>query len=1120
MKSETRLPGLPYAEPPSLDAGIGFAPLDFSPPVPIDAAPGETIRAIAERQRFSLPYICFLNGRVLMRAAWDAVLTATDSLCFIVLPARGGSKDIFRFVLQIGITIMSAYLLGPAGLGLTGTALQVGVAVASLAGAYLVNVLLPVAPASMGGFNSGEQGSPTYSLSAQGSQARLGGPIPRLYGRHMLTPDFAAQPYTEFAGNELYLYQLFSLGLGLSDVESIRIAKTEAWHRDTGYSDAFSDITFEIVPPGGLVTLFPANVVTSQEVSGQTLDGPNKGGDWMGGFVATPAGKACTRLAFDYAWRGGAGHLNDDGSIGGQAINIRQEARKIDDAGAPIGGWFLLAESPFQFATRTAQRVSLSFDVPEGRYEARAKRVNNSATDTRDWDEVAWEGLRAYLPGANSFPCQVLAMKARATNQLSAQASRLITVIQTSLLPTWTGDAWSGPLPTRDIFPIVADILRNTDYGAGRPDDRIDIDTLVSLHATWTARGETWDGVFDGNQSVWDVMSAVLYVGRTRPVEIGDTVTFVRDEKQTVPKMLLTPREITSGGFRIDYDLFNPSTPDDVLIEFVDERTWDFSATVRATLPGSASKNPVRLPVKGIVDRARAWRFGMYMAAHYKYRREYVTAPTEYDGRILTPMSLVQVSHPLCDWGRSADILDYDAATRGVRLSQKAALATDADNYMRLRMRDGRPWGPVRVTAGASAYSVIIDAASLAGVEAAQGPLLDFLVTPDIAMELDEEHELTAAVLGSGTAFERDTKVFGITYQGDKNIVLSLVADDDRVYSADEGEPPAESAPPLLPVTPAGPILDALTVVVRGTRFQPELGVSVRPAPGADIYLFQLSYDHISWTLLRADTGTTWEGPVEAATVWIRATAVGTVRGPAKEWFADLTATDAPPAAIAGISYDAFAQHAWLKFAAPTEDGVKGIIAKTSTVPGFNAEASGTVQYDGDVTSRILLDLGTTGEIYARVAAYNVFGQTGLNWSSELHITARRIAAGDLSPAVKDAFNNAAVLPGGVVYRVDGDGNIAGFAVISGGELHEVAAAFLVNTFTIALPGGTTAPLFIADGDGIRISDLFVKSLTADALKAVWAEVDVLRGGRLLPPTGTAMEINFNDGFIRIDKVV
>jgi hypothetical protein len=138
------------------------------------------------------------------------------------------------------------------------------------AGSMLVNALIPPPkPPSFASANALAAPSPTYSLQSQGNYARLDAAIPVQYGRVKLYPDFGAQPYAEYSGNEQYLYQLLVLGQGEFDVESINIEDTPI--------TSFDEITTELIPPGGTLTLFPSNVSTSIEVSGQELPGIKAG---------------------------------------------------------------------------------------------------------------------------------------------------------------------------------------------------------------------------------------------------------------------------------------------------------------------------------------------------------------------------------------------------------------------------------------------------------------------------------------------------------------------------------------------------------------------------------------------------------------------------------------------------------------------------------------------------------------------------------------------------------------------------------------------------------------------------------------------------------------------------
>ena len=65
--------------------------------------------------------------------------------------------------------------------------------------------------------------SPNYSLSSQINSRRIGSAIPILHGTHKITPDFAAQPYTEAIGgadgsDPSITHAIYALGLGEIDI--------------------------------------------------------------------------------------------------------------------------------------------------------------------------------------------------------------------------------------------------------------------------------------------------------------------------------------------------------------------------------------------------------------------------------------------------------------------------------------------------------------------------------------------------------------------------------------------------------------------------------------------------------------------------------------------------------------------------------------------------------------------------------------------------------------------------------------------------------------------------------------------------------------------------------------
>src|SRR5690606_25163967 len=153
------------------------------------------------------------------------------------------------------------------------------------------------------------------------------------------------------------------------------------------------------------------------------------------------------------------------------------EARAIDDDGEPAGAWSVLASETFSAATTTPQRRSDRYPVTPGRYEVRARRTDVKDTDARAGHELRWEGLKTFLDGTPAFGnVTLLALRMRATDNLSQRSSRLVNCIVTRKLPVWDPvSGWSAPQPTRSIAWAFADAAR-ADYGANLPDSRIDLE--------------------------------------------------------------------------------------------------------------------------------------------------------------------------------------------------------------------------------------------------------------------------------------------------------------------------------------------------------------------------------------------------------------------------------------------------------------------------------------------------------------------------------------------------------------------------------------------------------------------------------------------------------------------
>ena len=740
------------------------------------------VRGIEE---FDHPTICLRNAEPVLRGRWgETEIGENDLVVFVPLPqgGGGGGKNPLRTILMLAVMVAAPYLGGliAGAIGVTSTiGISLITAGVALVGTTLVNVLLPPPKPAAPSFGKGVPSpSPTYSLTAQGNQARLTQPIPVVYGRHRVFPDLAATPWAEYDGNEQYLHQLHCIGQGQYEVEQIRIEDTPI--------ASFEEIETELVPPGGAVTLFETDVVTAPEIAGQELIGVNDreaGEDgWVGPFTANPAGTRATGIGIDVVMPRGLYYAADDGSLKARTVEWEVEARAVDDDGAATGGWIAVASESVTAAENTPQRKSYRYTVTAGRYEVRARRTNDKSGDARAGHEIRWGGLKAYLDDPPAFgDVTLLAVRMRATDNLSQRSARMINCIVTRKLPVWDPETgWSGPRATRSLASAFADAARAR-YGAGLDDARIDLAALHALDAVWQSRGDRFDAVFDQSLTVWEALTRIARCGRALPFLQGGILRIARDAPRTLPVALFGPRNIVRGSFRVQYIMPGEDTADSVTVTYFSERTWTPDEVV-AALPDSATEaadKPATVDLFGCTGAEQAVREGLYMAAANRYRRRIVTFRTELEGLIPTYGDLIAITHDLPRWGQGGEVVEADGRTltlseplewdAGEETAAGTGTATVGPpvHYLALRRRDGSLSGPWPVGPGADDRTVVL--------------------REDLDLEpyTGADEERTHFAFGAGEAWGLRARVMAVRPRGEQ-VEITAVGEDARVHEADQ----------------------------------------------------------------------------------------------------------------------------------------------------------------------------------------------------------------------------------------------------------------------------------------------------------------------------------------------
>jgi hypothetical protein len=591
--------------------------------------------------------------------------------------------------------------------------------------------------------------STTYSLQAQGNEARLGNPIPVIYGRHLIYPDFAAQPYYRYQNNEQYVYQLHCIGQGYYDVEQIRI-------EDTPIS-SFKEITYQIINPKESNTLFDEDVVTSAEVAGQEL----LKDEICGGFVLNPSESVINKIEVDVAFQKGLYYANDSGNLDAKTVKWRVDARLIDDEDNALGDWFTLGTESVTAATVDGIYKTYTYNVEEGRYEVRATRLDEKDDSSRAGHEIRWVYAKGYIVSEKDYGnVTLLAIIMRATDNLSQRSSRLVNCIVTRKIPIWSPTSgWTENVATRSIAWALADILK-ADYGAKLTDKAIDLDTLYQLDLKWSSRGDTFNAVFDSKLTVYEALSRVAKVGRAVPFIQGGVVRVVRDEPKTVPVALFGPRNIVKNSLSIQYIMPSEDTADSVCVEYFSESTWKTSE-VTGTFVGSSSDKTATVELFGCTNKDQALREAVYMALANRYRRRIVTFTTELEGLIPTYGDLIAITHDMAHWGQGGEVLSQDGLT--LTLSEPVTFTEGVANVLALRQKNGSLSGPYEVEATELNTVVALKTA------------------PDIEIVTETGMERTHFAFGTTDKWSVYARVTGVRPRSDQ-VEITAVIEDNRVH--------------------------------------------------------------------------------------------------------------------------------------------------------------------------------------------------------------------------------------------------------------------------------------------------------------------------------------------------
>lgn len=799
------------------------------------------------------PIVPMLNGHEIAQADWNVEIAESDVIAFVQLPE------------------------GPAIPAIVAWVAANWVAIAAFVGAMVVSALMTPGMPEFGNPNAdAPTGSPTYNISSRGNRARLGEPKPVVYGALRTYPDLAARSYSEFVGNDQFLYQLFECSQGdcVIDESSMRF-------EDTALTD-FGDYEVEVIAPGATPKLYPYQVNTASTVTGQDVDG-----ETIGPYIAVATTTKATRLSIDITAPGGLYYQTDDGSVQNHSVKLKIEAQEIDDAGANVGALFTLGEETISGASATAIRQTHNYNVTAGRYKVQVSRVGAKPGSLRYSSTVRWQTLRAYLEDATDITTTTrVALRIRASNSVANGVVNKFNLVVQRKIATWsTAGGWAAPALNNNPVWAFADIVRSS-YGGDRSDAYLDLPALEALAAVLAAEGGACNAVFDQKDTMWGALTKVAQTARAVPIDQAGVLRMVRDSAPpAVPVAVFGMRNIVKDSFHITHMGVLEETSDGVIGEYLDEAEDYRPMTVACYLPESLEANPRRVSMFGVTNRDQAFNLGMYLTASNRLRRQIIDFQTGIEGHIPGYGDLIRVSHRLLgnegEQQVSGDVQAFDGATL---LTLSEPVDHLSDPYIIIRNKYGEPSATYQAAKVVGQPRQI----TVAGVDAS---LFDF----------SPGYERIQFVCGDTSTFTADIKVTDIETVSDQTIKITGFVDDAGVYSAANGlTVPTRPTPPG--TISIAPVVSDLAGLATGTAAAPVVVLSWT-AKNSDAYELEFSTDAgVTWFPLGQTKATTFEHRPAPGTIHYRVAGLNLFRGAYKTVIVDTNiAVIQPPPAITGL---------------------------------------------------------------------------------------------------------------------------------------------------------------------------------------------------------------------------
>ena len=618
-----------------------------------------------------------LNGARVPVAAWGCTTVRPGDVVMLtptVGRSGGGGTDPARAALQIAVVVAAIYVGGPAGVELLGSQFAASAASAAIlvGGNLVVNAIAPPPLPDVGapgaGPNPAPPQTPAYTVALGGNLARRYAPMPLVLGEHRLFPDLTIPPHPYYGRQDVSV-AVYGCGLGAH----LEVPYGDDWRIGNRTVPGLPGITYEATPDP--ITLSHDDFTI--EAGGGELSRSNL-------VRRSPPSTSSIQLGFT----GTVFSIGSTGAYEQRTINLQVGYRNIDS-----GAIVYTRNVPFRGDGINAVDATSTRLMPStGTWDVIVRITTPAPADaTRVREHVVWRTSRFAHPATTDYDGQTrIALSVRAGSQLSGRMDKF-SVIARQKVPVWTAGAWSAPARSSNpawifrwfalgVFSSAGALLA----GAGLPAARIDDETIKRWGAWCDAQGLRCDYVVNRPMSVHDVLTLIARCGRASPTWSGGKLGVVYEDAAAAPVALVTPGNVVSGSFRVDY---GPVGSDEVVVRYLDAAAgWEYE-TIRRRRPGvTAVRTSTAVTLEGVTTRAQAWQAAALLAASQRYHRRRLTWSMGPAALVaLRRGDVVRITHSLIDGGLTGRL----RALEGARITLDAPVTVEAGAHVLCRLPTG-----------------------------------------------------------------------------------------------------------------------------------------------------------------------------------------------------------------------------------------------------------------------------------------------------------------------------------------------------------------------------------------------------------------------------------------------